>query len=199
MDIIFEDNFIKFNKKLNNLDIFVLDFIDIFDRLDIKYVLLSGYVSILFGRNRSSEDIDVVIERLDFDKFKKFWKMTYKDFECINTEDVKEAYERYINANHAIRFSRKNEFLPNMEIKFPKLVTDFFPLEHSVKVMLNKKTLFISPIELQISFKVYLGSEKDVEDARYLYKLFKNHLNLEILNEWNKKLNIVEKFNKYIK
>lgn len=37
-----------------------------------RYVLISGYVSILFGRNRSSEDIDMIVEKLDYEKFKEY-------------------------------------------------------------------------------------------------------------------------------
>ena len=59
--------------------------------------------------------------------------------------------------------------------------------------------MFISQIELQIPFKLFLGSEKDIEDAKYLYSLLKDKLNMELLNEFNRKLKIVDLFNKYIK
>ena len=38
-------------------------------------------------------------------------------------------------------------------------------------VKLGKEKINISPIELQIAYKIYLGSDKDYEDARYLYLL----------------------------
>lgn len=44
-------------KVLNNLDRFVLDFISILEKY-VGYVVVSGYVSILLGRSRSSEDVD---------------------------------------------------------------------------------------------------------------------------------------------
>jgi hypothetical protein len=34
---------------------------------------------------------------------------------------------------------------------------------------------------MQIAFKLKLGSEKDFEDARHLYKMFKEHLNINKL------------------
>ena len=57
MEIEFKGNKIKFNKELNELDKFVLKFVAVLERLKIKYVLISGYVAILFGRSRSSENI----------------------------------------------------------------------------------------------------------------------------------------------
>lgn len=65
--------------------------------------------------------------------------------------------------------------------------------------MLNNKTLFVSPIELQIPFKLFLGTEKDIEDAKHLYKVFKDKINLSLLHEFNRKLKIVHIFNKYLK
>lgn len=54
---------IKLKKEPNDLDRLVTDFVKILDRNSIKYVLVSGYVSILFGRSRSSEDIDMIVKR----------------------------------------------------------------------------------------------------------------------------------------
>jgi len=43
-------------------------------------------------------------------------------------------------------------------------------------LVLNEFDINISTSELQIPFKLYLGSEKDYEDARYLYQEFKEKL-----------------------
>ena len=59
MELKFSGNKIVFEKELNKLDKFVIDFTSILNKLDIRYVIVSGYVAILFGRNRSSEDIDI--------------------------------------------------------------------------------------------------------------------------------------------
>lgn len=71
-------------------------------------------------------------------------------------------------------------------------------MENKKKVLLNKKLLYISPLELQISFKLFLGSEKDIEDAKHLYELFEDKLDKEILAEFNKKLKIEGVFEKYL-
>jgi len=190
---------IEFEKRLNSLDDFVIDFTAILNKIGIKYVIVSGYVSILFGRNRSSEDIDIIMERVSFAKFRAMCKALSRAFECINALEPKEAYDLYLLNSLAIRFARKNKIMPNVELKFPHAELDDWTLAHRKKVVLNGKIMFISPIELQIPFKLFLGSEKDIEDAKYLYGLFKKFLDLSLLQQFNRKLKIEKTFNAYLR
>jgi hypothetical protein len=199
MEISYTKDRIKMGKELNSLDKFVIDFTRVLNRMNVKYVIVSGYVSIIFGRSRSSEDIDMFIEPLSSDRFDGLWKGLRKKFECIITDNLREAYDEYLGKSTAIRFSYKGAFIPNMEIKFPKMEVDRWALENRKTVILNDNELFISPLELQIPFKLYLGSEKDIEDAKHLYQLFRDHLDLNLLSEFNRKLKVVELFNRYLK
>ncbi|MBS3107464.1 hypothetical protein J4468_00975 [Candidatus Woesearchaeota archaeon] len=199
MELDYSENEIAFKKELSPLDEFAIEFVSILNDLGIKYVVVSGYVAILFGRSRSSEDIDLLFEKLTFTRFQDLWLKLYEKFECLNTEDAKTAYEQYLLNNNAIRFSFKGEFLPNMEIKFPQDRIGELALNSRIKVILNGNLTYISPLELQISYKLFLGSEKDIEDARYLFRIFKDKLNLEKMHSFNRKLKIEEKYNKYIK
>ena len=197
-----KDNKIILNKELNSLDTFVISFIKILDKLKINYVIISGYVSILFGRNRSSEDIDIIIEKIDFLRFKDLWAEVNKNFECLNTENPEEAYKEYLLNHTSIRFSEKKKYIPNIELKFPNEDSnplDLVSLKEKKLVNLNKNPLFISPIEIQIAFKFFLGSEKDIEDALYLYEIFKNKLNISLIQQISKKLEVKDLFDKYIK
>ncbi|MBD3312971.1 hypothetical protein GF345_00855 [Candidatus Woesearchaeota archaeon] len=198
MDIRFSGKSIELKKELNSLDSFVINFTDILNKLDINYVVVSGYVSILFGRSRNSEDIDLIIEEMDIDKFTELWNALCKDFECIITDSIKDAYNSYLCNKNAIRFSFKGEFIPNMEVKFPFTELDKWVLDNKIKVALNKKSFYISPIELQISYKLFLGSEKDIEDARFLYKLFFERLDLDLLDKFNQKLKIRDNLLRYL-
>ena len=116
----------------------------------------------------------------------------------MNTSDRESAYEDYLLKNDALRFSRSGKFIPNIEMKFPKLSLDDWTLKNRMKVLLNSSIIFISPLELQIPFKLYLGSEKDIEDARFLYKLFRDNLNTNLLTDFIQKLKIEVLANKYL-
>ena len=43
MEFDFKDNVIRFRKELSNLDLFVRDFIDILNKTNLNYVIVSGY------------------------------------------------------------------------------------------------------------------------------------------------------------
>ncbi len=179
MKFSYDEDIIEINDKdLSELDKFVFDFIKILQK-HVKYVIISGYVAILFGRNRSSEDVDIFIEKIDNKTFNNLWQEISKDYECINTSNIKDAYEKYLSEGLAIRFAKKKTFIPNIELKFPKGYLDLWTLSESKKVIINKKTLFISPLELEIPYKLFLGSSKDIEDALHLYSLFKDYIDMK--------------------
>lgn len=64
-------------------------------------------------------------------------------------------------------------------------------MDNRIRVVVNAKhSMYISPIELQIAFKLWLGSDKDYEDARYIYNVFKAHIDAEKLREFITELHI---------
>lgn len=191
---------IKLVKELNDLDKLVIDFIKILDTNKIKYVLVSGYVSILFGRSRSSEDIGIIVRKMPKRRFSVLWKeLSKKNFECIIPDSFESAYDKYLMKHTSIRFSRKDQPIPNIEFMFPKAEDlDNWVLKNGKQVRLNRKLLKISPIELQIAYKLFLGSEKDIEDARHLYQLFKENLNQKLLKQFLLKLDKKGRFNRYL-
>lgn len=198
MELTFSKDRIILNKNLNALDRFVLEFTTVLEKKKLRFVLISGYVIILFGRNRTSEDVDMFVERLTFVQFEDLWNALTDKFECINTTNVNDAYHKYIAEGISLRFSKKGKFIPNIEVKFPKVELDTWTLTERKTLLLNGKHLFISPLELQISYKLFLGSEKDIEDATYLYNLTKEHLDGELLSEFNTKLKTTKTFRKYL-
>lgn len=198
MEMKFTKDKIEFEKELNSLDMFVIDFTKVLNSLNIKYVIVSGYVAILFGRNRASEDIDLIIENISQKKFKKLWDKLNNDFECVNTNDIKDAYDSYFTNINQIRFSRKTSPIPNVEVKHSKDETDDWTLTNRKEMILNNCKFYISPLEMQIAYKLFLGSEKDIEDARFLFKLFKDKIDMDLLDKFNRKFNIDNNLKKYI-
>ena len=186
------------DKAISALDNLVIEFTSILNKY-AKYVVVSGYVAILFGRSRTSEDIDIIVEKIDFNTFNKFWIEIYKKFECINTKDVKVAHKEYLSSSTSIRFSRKDNFIPNVEFKFPKVELDDWTLSERKRVILNDYQLFISPLELQIPYKLFLGSEKDIEDAKHIYRVFQDKIDYALLQEFNRKFKTNDLFNRYLK
>lgn len=187
MEIEFKEDKIIFDRQLSLLDSFVLSFTEHLQTNNIKYVIISGYVAIL---SRMSEDVDIFIEHISFEKFLKFWSEIDQNYECLNTGNSYEAYNDYLKNHQAIRISYKGSFIPNIELKFVKNDLDRYSLDNRKHVKLADKSLYLSPLELKIPYKLFLGSEKDIEDARFLFKLFKDNLNIVLLKMFLSKLKV---------
>lgn len=199
MEIDISNHEIILNKELNDLDNLALDFIKILDGNAVKYVLVSGYIAILFGRSRSSEDIDIIAEKISKAQFLILWNALSTHFECINNKNPEDVYKIYLADRASVRFSRVGQFEPNMEFKFPKLELDQWVLDNAIIVRLNGNSIKISPIELQIAYKLSsMNSQKDIEDARHLYRLFKEKLDESVLKSWLKKLHKEDMYDKYL-
>lgn len=193
MEFVFEKGRITFNREISDLDVFVRTFVDALDACGIRYVIVSGYVPILFGRSRETEDVDLFIDRISQVKFAELWAALSSRFECINASSATDAFDEYLSNDTALRFAYIGAFIPNMEVKFPKRDLDRYTLETRVEVLLNGRSLFISALELQIAYKLFLGSEKDLEDALHLWLLFKDHLDFEKLKQHAAQLNVAGK------
>ncbi|MCK4730685.1 MAG: hypothetical protein KAT28_05190 [Candidatus Aenigmarchaeota archaeon] len=178
MDIKFEDNKVIFDKILSDLDKFVLETLEF---MDFKYVIVSGYIPILFGRSRGTEDVDIIIEKMSYENFFGFYeKLTKSGYWFLNSENPKELFEM-LEEGDSIRLAKRDIVIPNIELKFPKNKYDNYSLQNSRIVIIDSNQLRISSLEIQIPYKFYLGSEKDIEDALYLYDLFSDKLDKSIL------------------
>ena len=171
---------------LNELDRLALSFIRILEKYT-DYLIISGYVSILLGRTRITEDIDIFIKKLSFEKFSEFYnELRNKGFWCINAEKPEEIFS-YLEECLAARFSRENQAFPNFEVKFPKRRVDEEAFQDFITVKLKEGELRISSLERQIAFKkYYLKSDKDVEDAEHIEKTFRGKIDYDKINKLKK-------------
>lgn len=191
MELEFSGSTIKMDKELSDLDKLAIRFVGALDGLKVDYVIVSGYVAILFGRSRNTEDVDIFIEEMPLEKFKALWEeLNRRGFECLNTGTAEKAYQQYLKEQIPVRFAEKGKVIPNFEIKFPKTKYNIYSLKNKLEVRLNNESIVTSELELQIAFKLSLGSDKDFEDARHLYQVFKGHLNLDLLKRQIRELKV---------
>ncbi len=181
-----DKNTIKLDKIENDLDKFVFDFIKIIEK-HTKYVIISGYVSILFGRSRATEDIDIFIERLGSEQTKSLYEDLIKNsYYCLNSNNTEDIFEQ-LKTNIAVRFAKKNTTIPNFEIKFVKNDLQKETINNPLRVLLPSYNLFVSTLEQQIAYKRYfLKSDKDIEDAQHLEKAFEGQLNKYLIQKYRK-------------
>ena len=162
------------DKKITKLDQFAFDVIEIIQKYT-EYVIISGYVSIFFGRARATEDIDMFIKDLPYELFLKMYnEFTNKGFE-FTIENPSELYNLYLKEGLAINIWRKDLPLLRMEIKIAKKLSQRISFNNAITVKINDKKIRFSDIESQIAYKRYIAkSEKDLEDARHLEIVFED-------------------------
>ncbi len=91
MEMEFENRKIRLKRVLSVLDRFVIDFVQILDHLEIKYVIISSYLPLLFGRQRITEDVDIFLEDIDGIKLRRLYNVLSKKYWFLNAE----SFERF--------------------------------------------------------------------------------------------------------
>ncbi len=90
-------------KERTILDTFAEDFANVVEK-HAKYVIVSGFVAIAHGRSRGTEDIDIIIERIEKDVFTKMHNDFLREgFECIQSENPEVIYDDYLKDMASVR------------------------------------------------------------------------------------------------
>ncbi len=184
-----DDKTIKIDKTLNEVDKFAINFVKILEK-HMDYVIVSGYVAILLGRSRATEDVDIIIPKIDKDKLRLLYEDLLKNgYWCLNSSDLEDMWD-LLTSKHSIRFAIELEVNPNVELKFLKDVYDQMALRNPVTIVINEnEKLKTSFLELQIAFKEeVLKSNRDIEDAKHLRLVAEGHLNEVLINDYKKRL-----------
>jgi len=181
-------NTIKIDKEINELDILVCSFVKILEK-HTDYVIVSGYVAILLGRDRGTEDIDIIIPKIDKQKLSLIYNsLISESYWCLNSSDIDDLYQLLISRS-SIRFAPEPKVSPNFELKFSKDYYDDMALKNPIIMQLGGESLKTSFLELQVAFKEeVLKSNKDIEDANHIRLIAKGHLNESLINDYKKKL-----------
>lgn len=161
----------------NILDEFCIKFCEIIEK-HCKYIIVSGFVAISSGRSRATEDIDIIIEKLDLSKLKDLHTdLINNGFVCMQSDSLEEIFS-YLSDNTAVRYTLRDKPLPEMEIKFAKDILDDYQLKTRIKLPLTGLDVWFSSISMNIAFKEeYLKSEKDLKDAEHLRKVYPELVN----------------------
>jgi hypothetical protein len=160
----------------NILDQFCEDFCGIVEQ-HTQYVVVSGFVAIVSGRVRGTEDIDMIIPRLDLKQFTALHdSLCAGGFACMQSDDANEIFD-YLDKQLSVRYTRVSEFLPEMEVKFSKDALDIEMIARRRKLPVTGLQVWFSDINANIAFKEhYLKSDKDMEDAKHMRAVFHDEI-----------------------
>lgn len=191
----FRDGELVVEREPNDLDELALRFTSILEDLGVKHVYVSGYVAILAGRSRATEDIDVLLEPLDERMVSTLVERVREDGLWGPAMPLDSAMELLGNGDN-VWVARDDEMVPHLEVKFVRDEFDRASLEHSVVARIAGRELPIGPLELQVAYKLYLGTRTDFEDAVHLYTLFEETLRTRELEQWVEKLDVHETYDR---
>lgn len=179
---------IVLEKEPSELDDFVFDFVNILQK-HTDYSIVSGYVAIIAGRIRGTDDVDIIVPKKTKEEFKRMIKdLVGSGYWCINTGDIEEMFDMLMTG-HSIRIAENGKVSPNFEIKIAKSEYDLESLEKPIEVLMKGKSIKIAPLELQIAYKeVVLKSEKDIEDARHIRIVAEKHIDKKLVDDYKKRL-----------
>lgn len=191
------DDTLTVSRELSALDKDVLAFTGVLESCDVNYVIVSGYVAILTGRSRSTEDIDIILESLSETeteqlvtelKDRGYWGMAMP---------LDEMYSM-LSEGSRIRIAEDGAMYPNFETWFVSNDVEREALSNPLTVMFDEGQIEISPLELQIAYKLRLAQAsdslngKDFEDALHLYLTFEERFNTEQLEMYVTELGVEE-------
>jgi len=181
-----EGDVIVINRELTELDLLVKDFLEVLKKHS-DYLIVSGFVSITTGRPRGTEDVDILVSVFEEGKFKEFFSnLKENGFWCYQGDDAREIYFQYVKNMVNIRFARKEEMFPNMEVVFINETkkAKYYEFTHPQKMKVKDFEFKIPPLEFEILYKeIVLAGDKDIQDAKHLRILFSDILKKERFKE----------------
>jgi hypothetical protein len=177
---------IVIQRELTELDRFVRDFLH---ALNSDYLVVSGFVSIATGRTRGTEDVDILFPLMHKAAYQEvFDRILDAGFWCYQGDTLQVVYE-YVQELKHIRFARKDQIFPNIEL-IPineSKKAQWFEFKHPQKMRVGRWEFKIPPIEFEILYKeLVLGSKKDIQDAKHLRQFFRAVLRDENFKAYRK-------------
>lgn len=181
------------NRTPSELDEIVLEFTEILDEERIEYATVSGYVAILTGRSRATEDIDIVTERLSEERTSALAERLQEAGYWGATMPLEELFDT-LDDDLRQRIAEEGTMIPNVELWFVKNDFERTVLNDPLTARIGGREIAISPIELQIAYKLFLTAEKDFEDALHLYQVFEEQLDEDRLRTYVTELEVTDAY-----
>ena len=167
---------------------------EIFSKRNIRYVIIGGLASSIYGKPRMTSDIDVVLIIDDKNNIKEILnKFLNYDFKEISNKKLKGFFNGY-----PLKIKHKNGF--SIDLRLAGFSIDFESIEKAKKIkFLGSKIFFAEPEDL-IVYKLIRFNEIDRFDIKMI--ALRNKINWSYVRdkaenlEKEIKLNIVENLEK---
>lgn len=181
------------SREPSDLDRLLLDVVAVLDDVGIEYAAVSGYVAVLFGRARATEDIDVLVERFDETTADEL-ASKLQDAGFWGSAMPLDRLHGTLADELPFRVAEDGHLVPNVELKFSTDEYDRTSLRETTTVRLAGEEIRIGELELQIAYKLGMGAQKDVEDAIHLYRTAEGNLDTSTLERYVERLGVEDDY-----
>lgn len=131
-------------RELNQLDELAIGFSEILRQFDIGHVYIAGYVSILAGRARATEYVDVLIEQIDEEAADELAAKLGEEGFWGPAMPLSSTYEM-LDSGDNIWVAPMDQVTPHLEVKFARDEFDRASLENAMTARIGGKTIPIGP------------------------------------------------------
>jgi hypothetical protein len=142
----------------------------VLERLEVDYAVVAGYLAILLGRTRATEDVDVIVEPLSADRATALATALREAGYWGSAMPLDDLHET-LAAGTNVRVAEDGEVVPNVELNYAADEYDRASIANAVVVEIDGAAFRVGEPELQVAYKLRLGSDKDVEDATHLLEV----------------------------
>lgn len=184
----FEDGALVIEKEQSTLDERTFEFLAVLDAVDVDYVVVSGYVLLLTGRNRMTEDIDVILARSSRSVLQALADRL-EDAGYVATPPPIERLPSFIQASH-VDVSKEGRRVPSFDLSLADTQLERSAIADPLTVRFAGRDIPVAPLEQQIAYKLYMAGDPrewkgtDYEDALHLYRVFEERLNIAELERY---------------
>lgn len=188
----FEDGRLVIEKERSTLDERTFEFLDVLDAVDVEYVVVSGYVLLLTGRNRMTEDVDLILAATSRSTLQRLADRLAENG-YVATPPPIDRLPSFIQQSH-VDVSREGRRVPSFDLSLADTELGRNALEDPLIVRFAGREIPVAPLEQQIAYKLYMAGDPrewkgtDYEDALHLYTLFEERLNTEELETYVRQL-----------
>ncbi|MEM4335961.1 MAG: hypothetical protein QXL47_02095 [Candidatus Anstonellales archaeon] len=171
---------VEVKAKPSGIDRFVYEFVRILERYT-NYALVSGYVAILLGMERPTQDIDVIVD--GFKSKKEFHRFLHEIEKIGYSIAIKKewVYEIFEKRGEKIDIFTKKQWY--FDFKKAKNIWDVNSVKYSIKIKKGNYVFRTAPPEIQVPYKLLLGTDKDIKDAKYIYERLKDIIDIETMKK----------------
>ena len=159
------------------------------DKSELDYVLIGGVIVSIYGRPRSTMDIDIIIE-MNTEKIKNLEENLRKESLLVGENEIINAL---LDGSHCSVFD--NETILRLDIKTPtrKLEEEALQNKRNMKVF-GEDTFIQIPEEIIIA-KLLYASDQDIEDAYSILLRLRDDLDYKLMQRLAEREGVSENLN----